>query len=717
MNTNYTTNGSPFYYRVLLQQDSGVQAQLEAPWVVTLPRPSEGPLVTVLSSETTRKSAGMYILAGADWRFVLPYTEVAEGVRLGIDISLYFDVEQPISVDPSASIWRNGLPFSGTQVEPGAGYVWAVLEPHVRDLGDVTSVNGVSPDASGNVQIGIGNIPNLQSELDTKLTQVVSVNTDGLSLVSDSGTTDTIAKLLGVAAYDGLTVTPDSVRKTVQVRGVPATSATLGVMKVGLGLSVASDGTVSANPYTLPIATATVLGGVKQGANITIAIDGTISTTAAPYTLPPATAATLGGVKIGSGINVAADGTISSGISQGVTSVVAVGTGVSWVADDGSTNSQAKIKTLAVGSHLTLTLPGDGNTLNLDAVVPVQSVSGQTGAVVIQTQDNNGATGSSLIADGGSTTGIVKLRTLVPGTGITITPDSNGNLEFASSGGYTLPAATDTVLGGVKIGANVSVAVDGTISVAAPYVLPAATTSTLGGVIVGPNLSVSSGTIDAPIATALALGVVKPGSGLSIAADGTLSVTAAGGVTSVNGKTGAVSVTGTGNVTVDNSGASIVIGSTGVSEAPIDGNLYGRKNQAWAQIPDVTQALIAVNSAGSVGSTSLVFNSSTNNAAELKGVIAGTGITITDDTMGNLTFTASANGFVTSVNSQTPDAGGAVTLTAANVGALPLSGGMMTGPINMNSQAISNLPTPVNAGDAIPYSLITGMTIDNGTYA
>jgi hypothetical protein len=69
-----------------------------------------------------------------------------------------------------------------------------------------------------------------------------------------------------------------------------------------------------------------------------------------------------------------------------------------------------------------------------------------------------------------------------------------------NSGNYILPAATTSTLGGVKIGANISIAPDGTISVssASSYVLPAATTSTLGGVKIGANLTISpDGTLNA----------------------------------------------------------------------------------------------------------------------------------------------------------------------------------------------------------------------------
>jgi antitoxin (DNA-binding transcriptional repressor) of toxin-antitoxin stability system len=94
--------------------------------------------------------------------------------------------------------------------------------------------------------------------------------------------------------------------------------------------------------YTLPVATSSVLGGVKTGSRVTIAADGTISAnaqswtditgkpnfatvatsgnyndltnrpTVTSYTLPVATATVLGGVKKGDRVTIAADGIISA---------------------------------------------------------------------------------------------------------------------------------------------------------------------------------------------------------------------------------------------------------------------------------------------------------------------------------------------------------------------------------------------------------------------
>lgn len=115
-------------------------------------------------------------------------------------------------------------------------------------------------------------------------------------------------------------------------------------------------------------------------------------------------------------------------------------------------------------------------------------------------------------------------------------PDSSGNVTISVSGGgssggsnYTLPTASSSTLGGVKIGAGLTINTSGVVSadvtsstltayaktadlsavatsgsyndlsnkptIPSAYTLPNATSSTLGGVKVGSNISVSNGTI------------------------------------------------------------------------------------------------------------------------------------------------------------------------------------------------------------------------------
>ena len=90
---------------------------------------------------------------------------------------------------------------------------------------------------------------------------------------------------------------------------------------------------------------------------------------------------------------------------------------------------------------------------------------------------------------------------------------------------YTLPTATTSVLGGVKVDGTTVTIASGIISASASsYSLPTATTSVLGGVKVdGSTITISSGVISAvsssytlPMATSSTLGGVRIGSGISV---------------------------------------------------------------------------------------------------------------------------------------------------------------------------------------------------------
>lgn len=69
----------------------------------------------------------------------------------------------------------------------------------------------------------------------------------------------------------------------------------------------------AAGKYELPAATADTLGGVRIGEGVSVTPDGTISAHAAPYELPVASADTLGGVKVGAGFGITPDGVLSVG--------------------------------------------------------------------------------------------------------------------------------------------------------------------------------------------------------------------------------------------------------------------------------------------------------------------------------------------------------------------------------------------------------------------
>ena len=82
----------------------------------------------------------------------------------------------------------------------------------------------------------------------------------------------------------------------------------------------------------------------------------------------------------------------------------------------------------------------------------------------------------------GSNAGSLSLNdtlTITGGTGIAVALNT-GTQTLTITNTVSANTATATTLGQVKIGANITAASDGTISVAAPYTLNTATNSTLG---------------------------------------------------------------------------------------------------------------------------------------------------------------------------------------------------------------------------------------------
>ena len=143
-----------------------------------------------------------------------------------------------------------------------------------------------------------------------------------------------------------------------------ASSSTIGGVKIGTGVTIAGDGTISvttASEYVLPTASTSTLGGVKVGAGINIDGDGVISaTTATQFVLTTATDVVLGGVKIGAGIGIT-NGVISVTTGafalQTATNVILGGVKIGSGIDITSSGTISVSTSVSVASSLT------GNTL------------------------------------------------------------------------------------------------------------------------------------------------------------------------------------------------------------------------------------------------------------------------------------------------------------------------------------------------------------------
>ena len=186
---------------------------------------------------------------------------------------------------------------------------------------------------------------------------------------------------------------------------------------------------------------------------------------------------------------------------------------VTLTATDGTTSSY---QILALGGT-TLTHEPANNRITFNSVQPVNADwTAQSGLSQILNKP-----ASFYTLPQASTTVLGGVR--IDGTSITMA--SNGQISAAPSG-FTLPVATNGTLGGVMIGAGLSITTSGVLSTTVQSI-PVASATILGGIKIGSGLAIDSSTgiasVDLPTASATVLGGVKVGSGLSIDSSGILS--------------------------------------------------------------------------------------------------------------------------------------------------------------------------------------------------
>ena len=156
-------------------------------------------------------------------------------------------------------------------------------------------------------------------------------------------------------------------------------------------------------------------------------------------------------------------------------------------------------------------------------------------------------------------------------SGLVPAPVSGENTKFLRGDGtwqtaYTLPTASSSTLGGVKIGTGINVS-SGTIS------LPTASSSTLGGVKIGTGINVSSGTISLSNATSSTLGGVKIGTGINVSS-GTISLSNATSSTIGGVKVGSNITVSSGTISLTKANANTALfGSTSYFATPSNANI------------------------------------------------------------------------------------------------------------------------------------------------
>lgn len=225
-------------------------------------------------------------------------------------------------------------PADGSLVINGAGIISLGFTP-------VKTVNGVGPDAAGNINVTSDEIGLVNPTVVPTAANLNNYTTTGLFTIAAGVGTGLVNGPGAGAAAATLEVVPNavsgigfSVQRYMNATGMwwrsgsantwgdwnavatqaVATTSSLGVVQIGSGLSITTQGVLSWNSSALPIASASTLGVIRIGAGLAIDASGIVSSTSVAYTLPTASAATLGGVRVGAGLAIDGSGILRSAI-------------------------------------------------------------------------------------------------------------------------------------------------------------------------------------------------------------------------------------------------------------------------------------------------------------------------------------------------------------------------------------------------------------------
>ena len=284
--------------------------------------------------------------------------------------------------------------------------------------------------------------------------------------------------------------------------------------------------------YSLPVASSSTLGGVKIGSGLTVAADGTISAAAA-YTLPTASSSVKGGIKVGTGLTMSSE-TLNH--SNSVTAKTAYGSTATTASANGGSITVTDIKYDAQG-HITgstdRTITLSQTTYTLAGLMGSAAKGSATQPVYWNGSAWTNTTytlGKSVPADAkftdtvytlptaSSTLGGVKTTSTVSATtGLTACPIIDGVVYYKDTNNtYTLAG----LVGSTAIGtATNPIYWDGTKFVKTTYTL---------GKSVPADAKFTDTVYTLPTASSSTLGGIKLGTGLTAAADGTVNVSVGG---------------------------------------------------------------------------------------------------------------------------------------------------------------------------------------------
>lgn len=255
-----------------------------------------------------------------------------------------------------------------------------------------------------------------------------------------------------------------------------------------------SDKPTIPSAYTLPTASNTVMGGVKIGSNISVS-SGTISitksnvTSALGYTPPVSDTTYVNATASAAGLMSSSDKSKLDSIAANANNYIhpashpaSMITGLAAVATSGSYSDLSNKPTIPVvptnvsafindAGYLTQHQSLDDYAKKTDVNTALANKLGINDTAAAAIKDDAGNTISTTYASKADVSALLSTKLGVTATAYAATRDGAGNnivntyakkTDIPSA--YTLPNATSSTLGGVKIGSNISVS-DGTISI------------------------------------------------------------------------------------------------------------------------------------------------------------------------------------------------------------------------------------------------------------
>jgi len=438
----------------------------------------------------------------------VPGADGANGAD-GVSIT---DVNQVNANTITFSLSDNSNTSSVTLPTPTAD---AILPSYTNNQGKVLSLNASATDIEWKAVTGIGTVQ--------------SVGISGSNGITVTGSPITSSGVISIGLSLGSNLTYDSPTGTLN-----ATDTTYSVASTTVnGLMSAADRiklngiSPLANNYALPRATSTSLGGIKVGTNLSITQDGELSsanttyglvtqsvaglmsggdktkldgidTSANNYSLPIAAASTLGGIKVGTNLSIDGSGVLTPSYPNASQIVDGLMSNADKTKLDGI-DTNANNYSLPTASSSVLGGIRIGTNLSID------------GSGVVSSADTTYADATTTVAGLMSTADKTKLDGI----------DTNAN-------NYSLPTASASVLGGIKIGTNLSIDVNGVVdSTDTTYV--DATQSVAGLMSTSDKtkldgIDTNANNYSLPTASGATLGGIKVGTDLTIDQNGVLSV-------------------------------------------------------------------------------------------------------------------------------------------------------------------------------------------------